>query len=306
MIAWSINSSLSFKRVAEQAKLSVDTQLKTPLSISIVSYDSGFEEIRVLVASLLDAIRQLQSTFTATAIPLYLIDNSENPCLSLKQLVDLQPQLTALDIELRLLSGHGNIGYGAAHNLAIAKATGDYHLILNPDLVLDADCLVSGITFMQQHPDVILASPLAKHENGEKQHLCKRYPSVFTFLVRGFFPNFLKKLFDKRLAEFEMHELPDTAPNTDVPIVSGCFMLCQSSALKQVQGFDANYFLYFEDFDLSLRLGELGKVAYVPAMEIQHRGGHAARKGLHHIRLFIRSGIRFFNSHGWRFFRQSS
>jgi GT2 family glycosyltransferase len=32
-------------------------------------------------------------------------------------------------------------------------------------------------------------------------------------------------------------------------------MLCRTSALQQVKGFDADFFLYFEDFDLSLRLG---------------------------------------------------
>ncbi len=281
-----------------------------PLSISVVSYDSSLAEIRALIVSLLDAITQWQSasiaTTTTTTTSLYLIDNSEDACLSRQQLADLQPRLTALDVGLCLLSGHGNIGYGAAHNLAIAKASDGYHLLLNPDIVLDANCLLSGITFMQQNPDVLVASPLAKDENGEKQHLCKRYPALFTFLVRGFFPNSLKKLFSKRLARFEMHELSETAPNTDVALVSGCFMLCQSRALKQVQGFDANYFLYFEDFDLSLRLGKLGKVAYVPAMKIQHRGGQAASKGLQHIKLFIRSGLRFFNSHGWCLFRQSS
>ncbi|CAN0484892.1 unnamed protein product, partial [Scytosiphon promiscuus] len=37
----------------------------------------------------------------------------------------------------------------------------------------------------------------------------------------------------------------------------------------------------------------------------QHTGGHAARKGFAHLRMFVRSGLRFFNTHGWRFFRQA-
>jgi GT2 family glycosyltransferase len=82
-------------------------------------------------------------------------------------------------------------------------------------------------------------------------------------------------------------------------------MLCRTAALKAVSGFDEGYFLYFEDFDLSLRIAKIGELAYVPAMRIKHAGGHAARKGRAHIGMFVRSAMRFFNTHGWRFFHQT-
>ncbi len=50
-------------------------------------------------------------------------------------------------------------------------------------------------------------------------------------------------------------------------------MLCRRKPLQAVKGFDERYFLYFEDFDLSLRLGSRGKLAYVPTMKIIHVGG---------------------------------
>ena len=34
--------------------------------------------------------------------------------------------------------------------------------------------------------------------------------------------------------------------------------------------------------------------------QIVHHGGYASSKGLRHVRYFIRSGVRFFNDHGWR------
>jgi GT2 family glycosyltransferase len=132
--------------------------------------------------------------------------------------------------------------------------------------------------------------------------LCKRYPAVLTLFVRGFIPSSWRKLFAKRLAHYEMHELSDAQPTTSIPIASGCFMLCRSEPLLKLGGFDERYFLYFEDFDLSLRLGKLGFLAYVPAMKICHGGGYAANKGVGHIAMFARSGIRFFNTHGWRWF----
>jgi GT2 family glycosyltransferase len=72
--------------------------------------------------------------------------------------------------------------------------------------------------------------------------------------------------------------------------------------LKRLGGFDPRYFLYFEDFDLSLRTPQHARIAYVPSVRIVHHGGGAARKGLRHVRLFLTSAIRFFDQHGWTWF----
>jgi len=276
----------------------------TSLSISVVCFNSSEDELLTLIGSTLNAIKLLKDSTNLASTPIYLVDNSEEDYLCLKLFSSLQAQAEDLDVQLHLLHGHGNVGYGAAHNLVIKKITSDYHLLLNPDLKLDQNCLHAGISYLTENETVVMASPFATYENGEKQYLCKRYPSVFTFMVRGFFPGFLKKLSAKRLARFEMHELPESHPTSNIPIVSGCYMLCRSKALQQLGGFNENFFLYFEDFDLSMRLTTIGKVAYVPTMRITHAGGNAAMKGLSHIKMFALSGIRFFNIHGWRLFRQ--
>jgi hypothetical protein len=272
--------------------------------MAVVCYNSPPAELENLVSSLLVSIEQLKQRINVAAIPVYLIDNSDSDQLDL-DLLDTDKQLMlALGVELRLLHGHGNIGYGSAHNLILNKLKNEFHLILNPDVVTQPDTLSTGIEFLQNNPEVVLVSPHAIDEAGNKQFLCKRVPSLFTFLVRGFFPASIKKPFQARLARFEMHDLPEDEASTDIPIVSGCFMLSRTDTLKEINGFDERYFLYFEDFDLSLRMGKLGKLAYLPTMKIIHAGGHAARKGFAHLGMFARSGIRFFNSHGWRFIRQ--
>jgi GT2 family glycosyltransferase len=58
--------------------------------------------------------------------------------------------------------------------------------------------------------------------------------------------------------------------------------------------------MYFEDFDLSLRLAKEAGIAYEPAARIVHHGGGAARKGLRHVLWFVASAFRFFSRHGWR------
>ena len=77
-------------------------------------------------------------------------------------------------------------------------------------------------------------------------------------------------------------------------------MLVRASKLHEVGGFNERYFLYFEDFDLSLKLARLGSIDYVPEMRIVHYGGGASRKGFRHITLFCKSAITFFMENGWK------
>lgn len=275
------------------------------LSVSIVCFNSSELELQALVSSLITAVKKLGTLKPLPPLPIFFIDNSQTPQLTLEIFGGFSDRLLDQSIELNLIRGHGNVGYGKGHNLILGKLESKYHLLLNPDVQLDENCLVQGIEYFEKNEDVVLSSPYAEFESGEKQYLCKRYPSVLTFLVRGFLPRSLRAPFRKRLATYEMHNLSEKEVSTDIPIISGCFMLCRSNALKSVNGFDEAYFLYFEDFDLSLRMGKIGSIAYIPTMRIRHAGGHAAKKGFSHIRMFAASGFRFFNTHGWRFFRQA-
>jgi len=273
-------------------------------SASVVCYNSPSHDLTKLFTSLFNSIEKLRHSFELSTIPIYLIDNSDENSLETASLNLDEERIRFLDVELELLQGHGNIGYGSAHNLAISKLNSRFHLLLNPDVVLEKEALIIGISFLLENSKIALASPYAEDGNGDKQYLCKRYPSVFTFIVRGFFPKFLKRIFTVRLANYEMHDLSEKEPSVDIPITSGCFMLLRSKSLIEIGGFDERYFLYFEDFDLSLRLGKRGKLAYLPAMRIQHAGGSAGGKGFNHFRMFARSGVRFFNTYGWRFIQR--
>jgi GT2 family glycosyltransferase len=85
-----------------------------------------------------------------------------------------------------------------------------------------------------------------------------------------------------------------------VPMMSGCFMLVRRNAVDATGGFDPGYFLYFEDFDWSVRLNRVTQSAYVPSVRIVHHGGGASRKGWRHVVEFAKSAVRFFNKHGWK------
>jgi GT2 family glycosyltransferase len=136
-------------------------------------------------------------------------------------------------------------------------------------------------------------------ENGSNAYLCKRYPSLAVFLARGLNWGRVSTLFSQHLARYEYHDLPELS-FSDVELLSGCCMFASTNALQRAGGFDDHFFLYFEDFDLSLRMKAEGRVVFLPASSIVHLGGNSATKGLHHIRLFVQSGLRFFRKHGWK------
>jgi hypothetical protein len=192
------------------------------------------------------------------------------------------------------------VGYGAGHNLAFQTCGGEVHLILNPDVLLEEDALSAGLAFLATHPEVGLVTPAAWGGDGQRQYLCKRFPTVLDLALRGFAPGWLRRGFQARLDGYEWRDQTGDTVCWDPPIVSGCFMLCRRAALDRVEGFRPEYFLYFEDFDLSLRLAAVTRLAYVPTVRIVHLGGHAARKGVRHIGLFLRAATMFFNRHGWR------
>ena len=64
-----------------------------------------------------------------------------------------------------------------------------------------------------------------------------------------------------------------------IPALSGAFMLVRRAAIDRTGGFDPEFFLYFEDFDWTVRLNRITVTAYVPSVQVIHHGGYAARKG---------------------------
>ena len=265
--------------------------LTGPLSISIVVYYLDEAEL----ASNLGTLRLACEQAALHDVSLTLIDNSEQG--SHANALRALAQRTCWP-NANVLSGHGNVGYGAGHNLATRAAMTPAYLVLNPDVELDANALRAGLATLAQ-TGVVLVGAVGRDGGGKPGYLSKRMPSVWTFFLRGFAPSWLKQRFAVQLAHYEYRDLP-TDRVSDVILVSGAFMLCRTDALRAVGGFDERYFLHFEDLDLSLRLAKLGRVVSDPQVTLIHHGGNSASRGFAHLRVFVRSGVRFFNTHGWR------
>lgn len=264
------------------------------LSISLVCYKSDPQLLLATLNSLRAALRYAEQQ-RALVTTLTVVDNG-NDSESLQRLITqsgLQPYC-------ELISNDHNAGFGKANNQVIDNAASDFHLVLNPDVELDNAALQLAISYLQQQPSIAAVSPACRNGDGATEYLCKRYPSLRMLFLRGFAPHWLQRRCADAMAHYECRELAACTSATAVELISGCFMLCRTAALQQAGGFDESYFLYFEDFALSIELARIGAIHYLPSCHIVHHGGKAANKGWPHIGYFLQSAWHFYCDYGWK------
>lgn len=247
------------------------------ITASIVLYENDLEELRKAVESCLASSLLHQ---------LYLIDNS--PTDFLRQLAE----------DERILYVHNarNIGFGAAHNVAIQQIRSDYHLIINPDISFAPGVIESLSVFMESHKTIGSVMPKILYNGGEIQRLCKLLPSPLNLFGRRFAG---KSKWGQRLDS--AYELYDFGYDyvLDVPNLSGCFMFVRTNLLKQLGGFDTRYFMYLEDVDLIRRIGRQARTVYYPHTQVYHGYRKASYANGRLMRIHMLSAIKYFNKWGW-------
>jgi len=279
--------------------------LPSSLTVSVVTYRSDAVLLERCLRCLALAIGAAREVGAIRSVAIALIDNSEDRTVAARVIELGNTCFAATGIQVLYLHGHANVGYGTAHNLALHGTGADYQLVLNPDVELAPDALGNAVRWLDAHPDVGALAPAVTNARGEPEYLCKRYPAVLDLVLRGFAPGFARRLFRRRLDRYELRDRIDPAAEDavlDLPILSGACLLVKRIPIDVTGGFDPKFFLYFEDFDWSVRLSKVTRTAWLPAFRAVHHGGHAARKGFDHIRWFVRSGFRFYGKHGWRWF----
>ena len=267
------------------------------LTATIVTYRPDPALLERAVRSLAASVANARNAGAVSQAKLYVVDNGtgEETALIERAALLFPPAGT-----VEVVRGQGNVGYGRANNLVLGGLDSDLHLVMNPDVELEPDAISAAAAVLRDDRSVGAVAPSVRDPRGGGEHLCKRYPSVWVLFLRGFAPSFMRSRFSAALDAYEMRDLPGDRVTMPVPLASGCFMLMRTDLFKRLGGFDPRFFMYFEDYDLSLRIGREASVAYAPQSRIVHHGGEASRKGLRHVSWFVRSAWRFFATHGWK------
>ena len=272
------------------------------LAVSVVLHFSPLDQLRALLDSLSNAAVEAE----LNRVEVVCVDHSCDSEYAAKcqALIEAYSPTNggASSLRISLLKPSRNRGYGAGHNLAMAEVESQFHLILNPDVELASNALKLALFALKNQPDTALLAPQGFSPSGESECLAKAYPSVWVLGLRSLAPKWLKARSGGALARYELRDASSDMTLRPIILASGCCMWVRRAAFDEVGGFDESYFLYFEDYDLSLKLSGQGGVIEHRDIRIVHHGGDASRKGFQHIRWFVSGATRFFNRWGWRWF----
>lgn len=251
------------------------------VSISIVTYNSADE-----IEGVLDSLAK--SNLSDVDLKVYVVDNNstDNTVAVVKERYP----------EVVLIENGKNLGFGAAHNVAIKMVDSEYHIIVNPDITFMKNTIRDCVKYMEENRGVVLLAPKVMNTDKTEQFLPKKYPKI-KYLVGGFFENKSKKC-KKWRSEYTMQDRKNDEPcKTD--FCTGCFMFCRTKTLKKVEGFDERYFLHFEDADLTRKMQKVGKTMFVPAIHVIHkwkRDNHGNKKILF---ITLKSMLIYYKKWNW-------
>lgn len=261
------------------------------LTIGIVTFNSENTVIQT-IQSLLD--------FQPDGIEMhiYVFDNASTDHTRelLSSWFDAHPQVS-------LEFNDSNIGFGRGNNKILSNVSSTWHCLCNPDIVIDQQTFKNMLKQIRQCEKIGILCPKFVSFDGHLQPLNKRSPILFDLFIRRFAPAWLLHHFERRLEVYEMRDV-GYSEQCDVQFASGAFMLCRTTALKAIGGFDERYFLYFEDADLSRKMWGAGwRVRFEPSALVFHGWSRESHKNFSGLKLFIISGFKYFQKWGWRFFR---
>lgn len=173
-----------------------------------------------------------------------------------------------------------NHGFGFGNNRCLDVIDTEYTLLLNSDASIDRSSLEKLVSFLDDNSDHAGVQPLVRLWGWEKVTVsCGVY-----FTEYG-------EAWDSRFMHLELAPLRTTL---QVPAITAAVALFRTEALRSVNGFDESFFMYFEDADLSLRLGAEGwKLAVVRSAEATHMVG-ASSKRRNALKWELESSIRMF------------
>ena len=214
---------------------------------------------------------------------------------------------SSVGTDIKLVTFKENIGYAKGINAGILASSGQYILILNPDIIIREETVKRMLDFMEAHPKIGILGPQLLDFNGTVQRSYFRFYTPLTILARR---TFLGKLPFLRKAQEKFLMLETNPSQVQHPDwIMGSALMISRIGIEQIGMMDERFFLYFEDVDWARRFWENGyKVVYYPEAKMYHYHQRRSRAGFDIFDLFIRketrwhikSAIKYFIKYGLR------
>lgn len=191
---------------------------------------------------------------------------------------------------------NNNKGFGQGNNVGANYATGEYLFFLNPDTEVYRYAIDKLVKFFQKNKNIGMVAPLLlgkdrkPYQQGAQELTPLRGIFALSF-INKFIPNnaISRKYF---LSEWDKKQIKEA------DVIPGTAFMIKKSTFKQIDGFDENFFLYFEEFDLCKRVKKLGLKNYInPEAKVIHYWGVSTRKRIDIMQIFVASRSYYFRKH---------
>ena len=164
------------------------------------------------------------------------------------------------------IDNHENLGFAEGNNRALTYSIEKgytYSLVMNTDTLVDDDLITQLVAHLNNHPEAAAVQPAIYWMHDK------------TKIWNG------KGCFNRLSGLIYSDKSVSTSGNADTfkiaEWLTGCCMLIRNSALSKTGLFNKQFFLYYEDVDLSFRLRQMGDLHYLPACKMYHEAGVSAK-----------------------------
>lgn len=260
------------------------------ISIIIVNHNTG--------SILKDCINSVYKFEKSNDIEIIVIDNFSTDDSKLI-ISELKGNFSNIKYEFT----NALISFSAANNIGVKQSTGEYILIMNPDIIFTEPVFEKLIADLKNNESIGAITPALVGADGNFQrNYFQRYPSIRQFI---YYHSIIAKFFNRSAKRMNRY-----LENQDIDISTGkiyfteqipcAFFLTGKDTITELGLMDESYKLFFEDVDLSYRFAQRNKLLAVDTgLSVTHLGGSSFKTKENwwlHGR-YILSMLNFFKKH---------
>lgn len=224
------------------------------VSVIIVNYNT--------YQYVLDCIKSVITATVELDYEIIVVDNN-SPNRDIEGLINNYP-------DVKLVLNSLNSGFGSGNNLGVKHSVGRNIFFLNSDTLLQNNAIKILSDYLDNNNEIAVCGGNLYNINLKPATSFSRMQPGFLADVDYFFFNIFSKMVFKKNIFFNY-------TNTIIPIkgtISGADYMVKRSVFDSVGGFDEDFFMYYEETELSYRIMKKGfKIANVPEAKITHFEG---------------------------------
>ncbi len=223
-----------------------------------------------------ECLQSIQRTVKGLEIEVIVVDNAS---------MDGSAEMVRTEFPWAILvASPENVGFARGNNLALSHASGEYVLVVNPDVVLLDGTLEGLVAFAPEVPDAGVISPKLLNPDRTFQNFHGRIPTlsilffVYTHFGKWVDQHLLRNRIRRR-ARYEEHgDFQEILAFSDGGAGFSCALIPRR-VIERIGFMDERFPVFFNDGDFVMRMFRENYSSYVlPHVQAIHYGGSSVKQ----------------------------